>query len=136
MENSAPLPPEHSVLHLTIPFTVEAISGICSMGDFYEATGLTVMMHDKTLTDVSQVWMNKSQCEGLQDIVRSNLKKSRKHKSLKGRTLDTAVAMDWLNYSPVGIPYVPENTLWIFTLEDAKTAIEEYRTWLKENVYD
>ena len=125
--------PAHSVLHLTVPFTAEDIAGICSMGDFYQAIGLTVMMESKTLTDVSQVWMNRAQCEGLQEIVKKNIIKQRKHRHLRGKYLDPAVAMDWLNYSPVAIPYVPEGQVWVFALDDAKTAMEEYRKWLEEN---
>lgn len=128
--------PSHSVPHLIIPYTQEMISGICSMDDFYKAVGLTVLVKDKTVTDVQQVWMNKEECLGLEDIVEGNLKRQKKYKYWSEHALHTAVAMDWLRYSPVSIDYVPEGELWIWTQEDAKIALDEYRKWIKENSID
>lgn len=130
---SAPL---HSVPHLTIPYESDDTASICSMEDFYKATGLTELVKDRTITDVRQIWMNKEVCEGLEEIVERNLRRQRKYRHWSDHTLHNAVAMDWLCYSPTSIPYIPEGELWIWTLEDADTAIEEYRIWIKENDTD
>ena len=124
--------PSHSVFHETICFTEEMICGICSMDDFYKATGIAVLVKGKIITDVRQVWMNKLMCEGLEDIGEGNLKRQKKYRHWSEHALHTAVAMDWLCYSPAGIDYVPDGELWIWSQEDAETAIEEYRAWLKE----
>lgn len=121
--------PNHSVEHMTIQFTDDAISKICSMDDFYNATGLADVIKELGVTNVDQIWMNRTKCEGLQDIVMGNLKKSKKYKNRGDRALNTAVAMDWLNYSPVSIPYIPDNEIWIFAKDDARIALEEYRDW-------
>ena len=121
--------PNHSVEHMTIQFADDAISKICSMDDFYNATGLADVIKELGVTNVNQIWMNRTKCEGLQDIVMGNLKKSKKYKNRGDRALNTAVAMDWLNYSPVSIPYIPDNEIWIFAKDDARIALEEYRDW-------
>lgn len=121
--------PNHSVEHMTVQFTDDAISKICSMDDFYKATGLADVIKELDVTNVDQIWMNRIKCESLQDIVMGNLKKSKKYKNRGDRALTTAVAMDWLNYSPVSIPYIPDNELWIFAKDDARIALEEYRDW-------
>lgn len=121
--------PNHSVEHTTIQFTDDSISKIRSMDDFYNATGLADVIKELGVTNVDQIWMNRTKCESLQDIVIGNLKKSKKYKNRGDRALNTAVAMDWLNYSPVSIPYIPDNEIWIFTKDDARIALEEYRDW-------
>lgn len=121
--------PNHSVEHTTIQFADDAISKIRSMDDFYNATGLVDIIKELGVTNVDQIWMNRDKCENLQDIVMGNLKKSKKYKSWGDRALNTAVAMDWLNYSPVSIPYIPDNEIWIFAKDDARIALEEYRDW-------
>ena len=93
------------------------------------ATGLADVIKELGVTNVDQIWMNRTKCEGLQDIVMGNLKKSKKYKNRGDRALNTAVAMDWLNYSPVSIPYIPDNEIWIFAKDDARIALEEYRDW-------
>ena len=98
--------PSHSVHHETIHFTPEMIRGICSMDDFYKATGIAELVKGKTITDVRQVWMNKQACEGLEDIVEGNLKRQKKYRLWSDHALHTAVAMDWLCYSP------PESTMY------------------------
>ena len=104
--------PNHSVEHMTVQFTDNAISKICSMDDFYKATGLADVIKELGVTNVDQIWMNRIKCESLQDIVMGNLKKSKKYKNRGDRALTTAVAMDWLNYSPVSVPYIPDNEIW------------------------
>ena len=117
--------------HLTIQFTQEQISKIASMGDFYQVTGLEQMVKEKTITDVNQVWMNRQQCEQLQELVIKNVKKSRKMRAMGDRYIRTSVAMDWLNYSPSSANYIPEWELWVFTPDDANLFLEEYRERIK-----
>ena len=123
--------PEHSVPHQTITFTDQQIGSIQSMDDFYNATGITGMLQEKSVTRVDQLWMNRFQCENLEDIIEKNLKKSRKYKWMSERALRNAVAMDWLNYAPVSVPYVPDGEIWVFSSDDAQTALTEYRDWSK-----
>lgn len=130
MMDSISSTPSHSVPHDTVHFSAEAIAGIASMDDFYAATGVMDILREREIRDVTQVWMNRTQCESLMDIVRRNAKK--KHRRWSQHQLELAVSMDWLNYSPVSIPYVPEGEIWLFqSKEDADAAIEEYRAWLK-----
>lgn len=123
--------PTHSVPYEVIQYDQSAVDPICCLGDFYQNIGLTERIKAGEVTNVDQVWMNKDECESLQDYMRKNIPKSKKHKHLKGKALDTAIAMDWLNYSPVAIPYVPKGELWIFALDDRTKAMEEYREWYR-----
>ena len=41
--------PSHSVFHETICFSQEMIRGICSMDDFYKATGIAALVKEKIL---------------------------------------------------------------------------------------
>ena len=67
--------PSHSVPHDTVHFSAESIAGIASMDDFYTATGIMGILRKREIRDVTQVWMNRPQCESLIDIVRRNAKK-------------------------------------------------------------
>lgn len=125
--------PMHSVSYKVTYFTPEMIQGICSMDDFYRETGLLKLLESGEVVNVNQLWMNREQCEGLQDIVTKNLRKGR-FKRMSQKVLDYSVAMDWLNYSPVSIPYVPDGEIWVFQKEDTDTAMNEYRDWYKENM--
>lgn len=125
--------PMHSVSYKVKYFTQEMIQGICSMDDFYRETGLLKLLESGEVVNVNQLWMNREQCEGLQDIVTKNLRKGR-FKRTSQKALDYSVAMDWLNYSPVSIPYVPEGEIWVFQKEDTDAAMNEYRNWYRENM--
>lgn len=125
--------PMHSVSYKVKYFTQDMIQGICSMDDFYRETGLLKLLESGEVVNVNQLWMNREQCEGLQDIVTKNLRKGR-FKRTSQKTLDYSVAMDWLNYSPVSIPYVPEGEIWVFQKEDTDAAMNEYRNWYRENM--
>lgn len=125
--------PMHSVSYKVKYFTQEMIQGICSMDDFYRETGLLKLLESGEVVNVNQLWMNREQCEGLQDIVTKNLRKGR-FKRTSQKVLDYSVAMDWLNYSPVSIPYVPEGEIWVFQKEDTDAAMNEYRNWYRENM--
>ena len=118
--------------HLVIPILPEDIRGIASMADFFKALGMDKLFESRDVTDVSQMWMNRAACEGLEDIVFQNARKNKRYKHLKDHALKTAVAMDWLNYSPVATDYIPENELWVFTLENAKTALDAHRAYIRE----
>ena len=98
--------PSHSVPHLTITYTQEMVSGVCSMDDLYKNTGISNFVKDKTYRYWSEY------------------------------ALHNAVAMDWLCYAPVGVSYVPKGELWIWTQSDANVAMSEYRQWIKENGTD
>ena len=128
--------PSHSIPHLTIIYTQEMVSGICSMDDLYKNTGILTLVKEKTITDVKQIWMNKDECLGLEDIVENNLKRQKKYRYWSEYALHNAVAMDWLCYAPVGVSYVPKGELWIWTQSDANVAMSEYRQWIKENGTD
>lgn len=47
--------PNHSVEHMTIQFTDDAISKIRSMDDFYNATGLADIIKELGVTNVDQI---------------------------------------------------------------------------------
>ena len=122
-----------TVSHVEYQFTDDQIKDIKSMWDFYKATGLAAMVENKTITNVWQIWMNQEQCEGLRDIVKANLVKTRRFRSASQKYLDNSVAMDWLNYSPVSAPYVPAYTLWVFGQDQYTEAVDQHRQWIKEN---
>lgn len=115
-----------------VSFSKDNISAICCLGDFYEALGVGDLMKDGTADDISQYWMNKAVCEELEDIVFKNARKDRRYKHLRDKSLKTAVAMDWLNYSPVAVEYIPEDELWIFSHDDSVAALNAHRAWLRE----
>ena len=75
MMDSISSAPSHSVPHDTVHFAAETIAGIASMDDFYAATGVMDILREREIRDVSQIWMNRTQCESLIDIVRRNAKK-------------------------------------------------------------
>lgn len=121
-----------AIPHLVIPILPDDIRDIASMADFFRALGLNRLFESRDVTDVSQMWMNKTACEGLEDIVFQNARKDKRYKYLTDHALKTAVAMDWLNYSPVSADYIPENELWVFTLENAKKALDAHRAYIRE----
>ena len=121
-----------AIPHLIILIPPEGIRDIASMADFFRVLGLNQLFESRDVTDVSQMWMNKAACEGLEDIVFQNARKDKRYKYLTDHALKTAVAMDWLNYSPVSVDYIPENELWVFTLENAKKALDAYRAYIRE----
>ena len=79
--------------------------------------------------------MNRAECRELEDIVERNLRKQKKYKDWSDRWLHTAVAMDWLSYSPVSVPYVPEGEIWVWNVEDFRIVLDEYREWRKETEF-
>lgn len=123
----------HTHLHDTIRFKPEHIENIVCMDDFYRATHLVGLLEDGWVKDVQQLWMNEKQANTVVELCKQNIRKSKKYKHYSPHDLDLAVAMDWLNYCPVSVPYVPENEIWIWSTENYKTAMEEYRLWRREN---
>ena len=115
------------IQHTTISFSKEQIKAIASMGDFYVVTGLEELVKDKTITNVNQIWMNRKQCEDLEEVVYRNLKKTRRFRGMGEKYIRTTIAMDWLNYSPSSADYIPERELWIFTPENAEEFLEAHR---------
>ncbi len=120
------------IQHTTISFSEEQTKAIASMGDFYVATGLEELVKDKTITNINQIWMNRTQCEGLEEGVYRNLKKTRRFRGMGEKYIRTTVAMDWLNYAPSSADYIPEWELWIFTPENAEKFLEAHRERIRK----
>lgn len=123
----------HPHPHDTIRFDPKHIEHIIWMDDFYKATGLMGLSEQGLIKDVRQIWMNESQCNEINELCKKNARKSKKYKHLSDHHLETSVAMDWLCYSPVAVPYVPENEIWIWSADNYENAMEEYRLWRREN---
>ena len=123
----------HSAKHQTITFRPASLKKIITMEDFYKAVGLMGKFEEFGIVDIQQIWMNRGQDLELNDLCKSNARKSRKYKNMSDRHIETSIAMDWLCYSPVSVPYVPKNELWLWTKEDYHIAMDEYRQWLREN---
>ena len=125
--------PSHSCTHLTVALPREAIDKAACMDDFFKLAGLAEQIKDGTIADIRQLWMNDKQCEQLREAMHKNARKDKRWKHLSDHHLATAVGMDYLNYSPVAVAYVPPGQLWIWDKEDRKTAMDEYRQWHREN---
>lgn len=125
--------PTHCYQHDTICFSMDDIAHITCMDEFYKAVDMMVYLRDRHVQDIQQIWMNEEQCEVINALCKKNAKKSKKYKHLNTREIESAVAMDWLCYSPVSVPYVPENEIWIWSTENYHTAMDEYRAWRNDN---
>lgn len=123
----------HSVPHQTVTFDAVALKKIVTMEDFYTAVGIIDKIKSGEIIDVQQMWMNRGQDLAINEMCKKNIRKSKKFKHLTDKHLETRVAMDWLCYSPVSVPYIPVNEIWIWSKENYKTALDEYRQWLKEH---
>lgn len=102
-------------------------TGVCSMNDFYARTHLIELMRAGLISDVAQIWMNRKNCDILHDSLYESLRKSRKYKDFTDKYLRTSSAMDWLNYAPVGIEWLPEDEIWVWETEEATQRINVYR---------
>ena len=80
----------------------EKISKVTNMMEFYEVIGAKPYFESKQVTDVSKIKMNSDDNEKLNDLLKTNANKKYKRRYSK-KYIDTAVAMDWLNYSPVSV---------------------------------
>ena len=123
----------HTYRHHTISFDPAALENIACMDDFYSAVGLMRVVKGGGIADVQQIWMNADQANVVAEFCKQNIRKNKKYKNYSKHDLELAVAMDWLNYCPVSVEYVPENEIWIWSAENYKEAMEEYRLWLREN---
>lgn len=124
---------QHTCLHDTLRFDPESTNHIACMDDFYKVTCVIHLIHEQLIQDVQQIWMNAEQCAQLNDLCKKNARQLKKYKHLSDKQLEHSVAMDWLCYAPVSVPYVPENEIWIWSTENYKQAMDEYRLWLREN---
>lgn len=125
--------PTHSLSHRTVLFDPTALAEIITMDDFYKATNVMDIITAGDITDVQQIWMNHQQCLDVNGLCKANARRSKRHRRKGWRWIEQAVAMDWLSYSPVSVPYVPVNEIWIWSTEDYKTAMDEYRQWNSQN---
>lgn len=113
---------------IKVPFEVSATETADSMGDFYEKVGVVEQyIHDFDYNDVMCYWMNADQCEELRDYIEKNAKKSKKYRRESAYRIKQMAAWDWLNYSPVADENIPRNELWIYTKDEAKTTLDEFR---------
>lgn len=98
---------------LTVRYKEKDIKDIMCMEDFYMAVGLIKFFKNGSVTNVSQMSMNKYSCERILEIMKSNYLKNDKINFLVEKRAHTACAMDWMNYSPVSRDEIPENEIWI-----------------------
>lgn len=112
---------------------MKELSGIACMEDFYKKTCLIGLCQQGIIADVQQLWMNDKQAIELENICLANIKQDKRYKHYSSHEKEIAVMMDWLNFSPVSVEYVPENEIWIWAPEHYKIAMDEYRQWYKNN---
>lgn len=124
---------EHSNPHATIKFSIKDVSHIVCMDDFYRATHMMNLLREGLIVDVQQVWMNNKQVIELENICLANMKQDERFDGYADRSKELAVSMDWLNYAPVSVPYIPEDEIWIWAKEYYHAAMDEYRAWHKNN---
>ncbi len=122
--------PSHSCTHQTLPISTEAVEKSACMADFFELTGLQEPIKEGAVTDIQQVWMNSGQCEALREALHRNARRDKRWKYLSDHHLATSVGMDYLNYSPVAVTYVPWGQLWIWSKDDSDIAMKEFRQWI------
>lgn len=103
-----------------IKFKIEDMKDITTMADFMRKIGILFKepgSEKETLliTDVRQYSMNKKSAAILRDYLLSNqkLQKDRRLKNLSKQGYEMAVAMEWLNYSPVEKDEIPEDEIWL-----------------------
>ena len=97
--------------YVDLKFDLEKIHECWCMMDFYEKIGAIPYFEDKYVTDVKNVYMNREQCEWLNDLFKRNIRKLKMYKHYKEEYTDTIVAFDWLNYSPVLCDELPKNVV-------------------------
>lgn len=115
-------------MHKIVKYNISDLSKITCMADFYKVTGISKLLESKEIIDVEQIHMNKENCEKLDDICKTNYKlRDKKFKHLSKTSWERAVAMDWLNYSPVCHEDMPNDEIWIFPYGT------DWRNWFKEN---
>lgn len=113
---------------IKIHFDNSAIETADSMGSFYENVGVVEQyIKAEQYNDVGCYWMNSEQCEELRDFIEKNAKKSKKYRHESAYRIKQMASWDWLNFSPVADENIPRNELWIYTKEDAKIALDEFR---------
>ena len=123
----------HAYQHQTLSFDPAALENIVCMDDFYNTVGLMEVVKNDGIVDVQQVWMNADQANVVAEFCKQNIRKNKKYKHYSKHDLELAVAMDWLNYCPVSVEYIPENEIWIWSTEHYRQAMDEYRAWNKNN---
>lgn len=94
-----------------IAINKDMYSNIKSMSDFYKSVGIVDMIPEGYTFDVQKIYMNKDDCEELQDIIYNNLIKDEQYKNYKEKYLRRNIAMDWLFYSPSSVKKVASGFL-------------------------
>lgn len=94
-----------------IAINKDMYSNIKSMSDFYKSVGVIDMIPEGYTFDIQKIYMNKEDCEELQDIIYKNLIKDDKYKHLTEKYLRQSIAMDWLLYSPSSVQKVASGYL-------------------------
>lgn len=125
--------PEHTGNYIVIPFEESSLGHIVTMDEFYQAVQLIDMFRSGAVNNVQQIWMNEEQCSEVNKLCKRNAKKDKRFKHLSDHYIETSVGMDWLCYSPVSVPYVPRNQLWIWDHDSFEKAMEEFRHWLQHD---
>lgn len=95
-----------------ILYDIGDFNGISCMEDFYEKIGFTF----KTIKDVSNFSMNKTNCEKLLDFIKLNAKNDKKHKHLNAlttRAYNNACIVNWIGFSPRANDEIPANEIWV-----------------------
>lgn len=103
------------------------------MDDFYQKTGLFPLIKEGTVKDVTQIWMNRKQCEEMREQMKKNAKKDKRFKGFTDKYIATQIGFDWLMYAPVASYLVPYDQLWIWAYEDMETAMQLHRDLYAES---
>ncbi|MEI6296227.1 MAG: hypothetical protein WCO84_01095 [bacterium] len=98
---------------LVIKYNIEDFKDIISMGDFYKKLGMYDMFEKKIVTNVSQMFMEKENCEKLLEFMKSNYKKNKEIKHYHQKQAHNLCTMDWINYSPVSKDDISKDEFWI-----------------------
>lgn len=109
-------------------FDNSAIETSDSMSAFYKNVGVAdKYFKNDDYNDVMCYWMNLAQNEELNRCIKENAKKNKKYKHVSKVRLEEMASWDWLNYSPVSDETIPRNELWIYSKDEAKIALKNFR---------
>ncbi|MPN19899.1 hypothetical protein SDC9_167274 [bioreactor metagenome] len=111
---------------MIIKYNIEDFTDISSMEDFYRKLGIWNDM-GKTIFDVSQLHMEKENCEILQEYIYNTIRLKSRFKGLADRIPRSVASMDWLNFSPVSNPDMPKDEIWIDELSPIEIAEKKRR---------
>ena len=103
--------------------------------DFYALTGALEYIKNpvNAITSVEQVFMNKEECDGLIELMFSNIVgNSKKKNDTYLRYIRNSIGLDWANISPVSNEKTPRGELWLCSKGEAEKMLKKIRAAAKK----